>query len=112
MFVAYGLISRRLLARRPRPATDRGSAEASRSPSQGQLAPVQTMPCALQSEICNLEISSLALLPKNLAVQLLPRVVGCHEQIIWHLRHVPEHVGVDHIGLIQVQPEPRQVLQP
>src|SRR5258708_14687293 len=46
------------------------------------------------------------------AEQALLRRVGRDEEILGHLRHVAQHVGVDHIRLIEIQPEPGQILQP
>src|SRR5215208_3134007 len=53
-----------------------------------------------------------ALLPVDAVPQRLLRLFLRDEQIVGHPGHVPQHVGVDDVSLIEVQAEAGQILQP
>src|SRR4029077_13232873 len=57
------------------------------------------------------QLSSSSLCARNRRKQGVLRRLGSHEQIGGQLVDVPQHVGVDRVGLIQVKTESRQVLQ-
>src|SRR5262245_26844315 len=63
--------------------------------------------------ICPLPCAaSASLLPIDAGPQGLARLRRRDEETLRHFRYVPQHVRVDRIRLVEIQPQARQVLQP
>src|SRR5678816_3384966 len=74
--------------------------------------PRSSNPQILKSSDPQILKSLSALLPVNAVPQRLPCCFCRDEQVVRHFRDVAQHVGINRVGLVQVETEPGKVLQP